>query len=111
MQTITVTQLKRSLKAWVNHVQETGEVLEVTRHGDPVVYFVSPEVAAKLPILTSESYTVDAFRNNMGGSTRRLRPEREVPDAVFVCDRWNIEEARLGAMVKLSFAQQLGVEG
>jgi len=109
MQTITVTQLKRNLKTWVNHVRETREVLQVTRHGEPVVYFVSPEITARLPILTSESYTVDAFRNNMGGAIRRLRPERAVPDAVFVCDRWNTESARLGAMVKLSFVEQLGV--
>lgn len=108
MQTITVTQLKRNLKTWVNHVEETQEVIEVTRHGDRVGYFVSIGVSDKLLITTSEQYTTDAFRANLGGIHRRLRSERMVPDAVFVCDRRLGKAHRVAALVKLKFWKSVG---
>ena len=109
MLSVTITNLKRNLRYWENRVKETQEVIQVTRHGDRVGYFVSINDAESLQITTSEQYTKDAFRANLGGIHRKLGSERTVPDAVFVCDRYLGEKFRVAALVKLSFAEQLGV--
>jgi len=106
---ISVTVLKRNLKAWTNQVRTTNQIIEVTRHGETIAYFISAKTASGLSILTLERYTMDAFRCNLGGIYRLLRPEREIPDAVFLCDRYLGEKFMVAALVKLSFAEQLGV--
>jgi len=52
---------------------------------------------------------MDAFRCNLGGIYRLLRPERQVPDAVFVCDRKAREQNQVAALVKTTFGKDLGV--